>query len=154
MNLDSIMDTYTKAHLVELLTSNERKASELNRKSKQELAQLFLSQGWEYQKGTKRAQNPKKWALLMDSTQNAQNANVEPASEGNITLTTQEPLESVRELVQYDNDFINKIESQVEARLQKKLYAGRKQEKSDKKAHKEAIKILILWIRRPHFCKV
>ena len=78
----------------------------------------------------------------MDSTPNTQNANTEPASEGNITLTPHDPLESARESVQYDNDFINKIESQVEARLQKKLYAGRKQEKIDKKAHKEAIKNL------------
>ncbi|WP_300447572.1 hypothetical protein [Helicobacter mastomyrinus] len=57
MNLDSIMDTYTKAHLVELLTSNERKASELNRKSKQELAQLFLSLKGE---SIKKAQNAPK----------------------------------------------------------------------------------------------
>lgn len=56
MNLDSIMDTYTKAHLVELLT-NERKASELNRKSKQELAQLFLSLKGE---SIKKAQNAPK----------------------------------------------------------------------------------------------
>ncbi|WP_300731529.1 hypothetical protein [uncultured Helicobacter sp.] len=85
----------------------------------------------------------------MDSTPNTQNANTEPASEGNITLTPHDPLESAREPVQYDNDFINKIESQVEARLQKKLYAGRKQEKIDKKAHKEAIKNLDFMDKTP-----
>ncbi|WP_300447574.1 hypothetical protein [Helicobacter mastomyrinus] len=85
----------------------------------------------------------------MDSTPNTQNANTEPASEGNITLTPHDPLESARESVQYDNDFINKIESQVEARLQKKLYAGRKQEKIDKKAHKEAIKNLDFMDKTP-----
>ncbi|WP_300450628.1 hypothetical protein [uncultured Helicobacter sp.] len=92
----------------------------------------------------------------MDSTPNTQNANTEPASEGNITLTPQETQnapqetqEPAREPVQYDDDFINKIESAVEARLQKKLYAGRKQEKIDKKAHKEAIKNLDFMDKSP-----
>lgn len=43
MNLDSIMETYTKAQLVEMLVSDERKESELNRKNKDELAELYLS---------------------------------------------------------------------------------------------------------------
>lgn len=49
----------------------------------------------------------------------------------------------------YNDDLIDKIESAVEARLQKKLYAGRKQEKIDKKAHKEALKNIDFMDKKP-----